>query len=135
MRLALACVVSILAFPSSIYAQAESTGAGSGRNAATPPVTKSAGPPREEAHLPARDLPLEPRHGMLGAPGSAVDGEGPSRLGSHSDRSTAPSYGEGGPAGPGWWRSGDRARSASSADVRAARREQAPDLEWAGGGS
>ena len=30
----------------------------------------------------------------------------------------------------GVWRSGDRVRSASSADVRAARQQQAPDLEW-----
>jgi hypothetical protein len=29
------------------------------------------------------------------------------------------------------WRSGDRVRSWTSADVRAARQQQAPDLEWA----
>jgi hypothetical protein len=130
----LALVVTLASLGSPLArADGESTGSGSGKPAETPPVTKSDGPGLERAALPARDLPLEPRHGMLGAPGAAVDEAGPSRLGSHGDRSTAPNYGEAGARGPAEWQSGDRPRSLTSADVRAARREQAPDLEWAKG--
>ncbi|HTT72076.1 MAG TPA: hypothetical protein VMG32_12710 [Anaeromyxobacteraceae bacterium] len=108
------------------------TGSGTGRNAATPPATKSDGPAYELAHLPAKDLPLTPPHGMLGAPGGGGDAEGPTRLGAHSESPAVPSYGEE-VSEPDRWRSGDLARSPSSADVRAARQEQAPDLEWASG--
>lgn len=108
------------------------TGTGTGQNAATPPATKSDGPSYERAHLPARDLPLSPKHGMLGAPGGGGDAEGPSRLGAHAESPTKPSYGEE-VSEPDLWRSGDLARSPSSADVRAARKQEAPDLEWASG--
>ena len=118
-------------------AAAQARGSGSGGNASTPPATKDAGPAAESATLPARDLPIEPRHGFFGAPGAASDALGPSRLGSHGDRAVTPSYGEAAPQVSGGgepyqtWRSGDLVRSRSSADVRAARQQQAPDLEWA----
>ncbi len=102
----------------------------------TEPSTRSAGPAEESAYAPTGDLPLSPRHGMMGAPGAAPDAYGPSRLGAHGEGLVAPSPGVArSPSGPeevtGGWRAGDRVRSASSADVRAARQQQAPDLEWA----
>lgn len=116
-------------------AGAQTRGAGSGWSAATPPVTKSDETPTEASRLPTRDLPIEPRHGVLGAPGAAFDSAGPSRLGRHGTRSVRPYYGEEAQASGGEpyqaWVSGDRVRSWSSADVRAARQQQAPDLEWA----
>jgi hypothetical protein len=139
MRTITGLVVATL-LSTSVTAAAQSRGSGSGRLSSTAPVTKDAGPPAEAAALPARDLPLEPRHGFFGAPGAAGDQDGPSRLGRHGDRATAPSYGEaarqvaaGGEVSDAW-RSGDRVRSLSSADVRAARQQQAPDLEWASAG-
>lgn len=120
-------------------AAAQARGSGSGFGAATAPVTKSAGPPIEAPYLSAEDLPVTPRHGMMGAPGAAMDQLGPSRLGPHGERGLVPEYGEAPPEmggavdmgeSYGVWRSGDRVRSASSADVRAARQQQAPDLEW-----
>jgi hypothetical protein len=117
-------------------AAAQGRGAGSGRASSTPPTTKDLGPASESATRPSRDLPLEPRHGFFGAPGAAGDQEGPSRLGRHGASPVAPSYGEAARQGAGAepqeaWRAGDRVRSPSSADVRAARQQQAPDLEWA----
>ena len=113
-------------------------GRGSGADSTTPPVTKSSGGAQESATLGgARDQPFSPRLGLLGAPGAAQDSGGPERLGGHGERSYRPSFGEaaapGGSGGESYepWKSGDRVRSASSADVRAARQQQAPDLEWA----
>ncbi|HEX9290850.1 MAG TPA: hypothetical protein VF904_15125 [Anaeromyxobacteraceae bacterium] len=139
-RIAVALALALVAAP----ARAQHKGSGSGQApATTAPVTKTVGPSVERAELPARDLPIEPRHGLLGAPGAARDAAGPSRLGPHADRATLPSYGEAAQQGSGGgtthetWKSGDRIRSWTSADVRAARGQQAPDLEWAsaGGGS
>lgn len=104
---------------------AQRIGTGSGRSSVTAPATKSAGVAAERAEMPATDPLILPRHGLLGAPGAALDAAGPSRLGAPSDRIAI--VGE----MPDSWRSGDRVRSASSADVRAARQQQAPDLEWA----
>ena len=136
----LAAVATLMLAGGSALAQPR--GSGSGRAASTEPVTKDAGPSAEAAVLPARDLPLDPRHGMLGAPGSAQDQEGPSRLGRRANREVGPSsYGESARQGAGGgeayepWRSGDQVRSPSSADVRAARQQQAPDLEWASSGT
>ncbi len=120
-------------------ALAQRRGEGSGRSPDTAPATKSAGPPEEQALRTPTDLPVLPPHGMLGAPGAAQDALGPSRLGAHADSPTAPSYGESarlGATGEVYqgWKSGDRVRSLNSGDVRAARQEQAPDLEWANTG-
>ncbi len=118
-------------------ADAQHMGSGSGKSSVTPPPARSSGTAAERAELPAGDLPIEPRHGLLGAPGAALDSGGPSRLGAHAERAARPSYGESAGTGAGSyeaheaWRSGDRVRSWSSADVRAARQQQAPDLEWA----
>jgi len=82
-------------------------------------------PAREEGERlersvePARELPADPSHGILGAPGAAPDAFGPDRLGPHARLGVA--------SAP--WRSGDRARSPDSADVRAARVQVAPDIE------
>jgi hypothetical protein len=88
--------------------RAEGGSRGSNGTASTAPATKSAGAAAETAELPGRDGPIEPRHGILGAPVESV--------------ATAPPT----------WRSGDRVRSRSSADVRQARQQQAPDLEFVG---
>lgn len=99
----------------------------------TAPPTRN-GASLEAGARPAPDLPLAPRHGMLGAPGAAQDALGPSRLGGHGERSARSSYGESAPGtGEAYssWHSGDRVRSSSSTDVRGARQQQAPDLEWA----
>ncbi len=104
---------------------AQRIGTGSGKSSVTAPATKSAGAAAERAEMPASDPLILPRHGLLGAPGAALDASGPSRLGAPSDRIAI--VGE----MPHSWRSGDRVRSTSSADVRAARQQQAPDLEWA----
>ena len=99
-------------------AAAQHMGSGSGKSAVTAPATKSSGTAAERAELPADKPPIEPRHAILAAPG------------------TAPSYGESAEAGASGeeahetWRSGDLVRSWTSADVRASRRQQAPDLEW-----
>ena len=118
-------------------ADAQHLGSGSGKSSVTPPVTKSRGTASERAELPSGDLPIEPRHGMLGAPGAAQDPAGPSRLGGHAERAARPFYGESAEAGASGgetheaWKSGDLVRSWTSADVRASRQQQAPDLEWA----
>jgi hypothetical protein len=101
------------------------------------PRTKDAGPRQESAQEPGGTLPIEPRHGLLGAPGAAPDADGPSRLGREAPTTAAPSYGEapapiGGALGRTMsrtWQSGDRVRSPSSADVRLARLQEAPDIE------
>ncbi len=116
-------------------ADAQHMGAGSGKSAVTAPATKDSGAD-ERPELPADRPPIEPRHGILGVPGAAQDSAGPSRLGAPADRSARPSYGESAEAGAGsdeaheTWRSGDLVRSWTSADVRASRQQQAPDLEW-----
>jgi hypothetical protein len=103
--------------------------------ATAPPPTKSAGD--ERAVRPARDAPIDPRHGLLGAPGAAPDPDPASRLGAAAPPSG--SYGEAARAGRGsgaissTWHSGDRVRSADSADVRLARQQEAPDLEFVDG--
>jgi len=104
------------------------TGTGSGALSTAPPPTKDAGTAKELAELPSRDHPIEPRHGILGAPGAAPDTFGPARLGAVPERPRWPSYGE--TVGTDW-RSGDQVRSSTSADVRATRRQSAPDLKWA----
>jgi len=77
------------------------SGAGSGKSAVTAPATKDSGTAAERADRPAR-----------------------------------PSYGESAEAGASGveahetWKSGDLVRSWTSADVRASRQQQAPDLEW-----
>jgi hypothetical protein len=129
-RVIIACVGLIVA----VGAQSAERGS-SGKASAAPP-TKSAGPRSERAALPPRDLPIEPRHGLLAAPGAAPDALGPSRLGPSAPRTVAPSYGESAPREPrggtisSTWHSGDRVRSPSSADVRLARQQEAPDLEF-----
>jgi hypothetical protein len=116
-----------------------SKGSGSGERASwTAPVTKDYGVADEASERTTGDTPIQPRHGLMGAPGAAQDAEGPSRLGPHVERAGRPSYGEEAHGqGTGQtsqtWHSGDRVRSPSSADVRAARQQQAPDLEWAKG--
>ncbi len=121
---ALAIPVTLLL---AVSAHAQERGGGSGRSSATPPVTKSEGPAEERALQPARQLPIAPRHGLLGAPGAAPDASGSSRLGPGAIDLT---IGEYRPAGPLITRpSGDRIRSWSSADVRETRRQQAPDIE------
>ncbi len=85
-----------------------------------------------------RELPILPQHGLFGAPGAAQDALGPSRLGPRAESPVRGSYGEAARStGETYsaWKSGDRVRSASSADVRAARQQQAPDLEWASVGA
>lgn len=121
LRMAVALAVALAA----AAAGAQRVGEGSGKSAVTPPPTKSYGVAAERPEMPTSDPLLLPRHGLLGAPGAALDAAGPSRLGAPSDR--VATVGE----MPDAWRSGDRVRSASSADVRAARQQQAPDLEWA----
>jgi hypothetical protein len=120
-------------------AAADTRGSGSRWPSTTTLPTKNAGTGEERAELPARDLPIEPSHGLLGAPGAAPDQAGPSRLGPRSPEvargAEAPEVYQPATDQPaqayGTWKSGDRVRSASSADVRSARGQQAPDLEWA----
>lgn len=133
---ALLALLALVLFAAAPPALAQRRGEGSGRAPGTAPPTKSAGPPEEAAYRPSPDPVLLPPHGMMGAPGAALDSLGPSRLGPRGETSVAPSYGEAAQRGAGAepyeaWQSGDRVRSTSSADVRAARQQQAPDLEWA----
>jgi hypothetical protein len=106
-------------------ALAQGRGSGSGAPSDTPPPTKGSGEPPERAQLPMRESALSPPHGLLGAPGAAPDANGGSRLGRRDLEL---------PGEAPQWTSGDRARSASSADVRAARVQAAPDLEWGAAG-
>jgi hypothetical protein len=120
-------------------ARAQAVGPGASGRATAAPPTKSAGTAAEQAQLPGRDAPVEPRHGMLGAPGGAPDAYGPTRLG-YDARGTASSTGANAPgasvgSASSTWQSGDRVRSQTSADVRQARQQQAPDLEFVGGGA
>jgi hypothetical protein len=128
-RVIIAWAVLVAAVPG---AQVEARGSG-GKASAAPP-TKSAGPRSELAERPPRDMPIEPRHGLLAAPGAAPDALGPSRLEPGAPRAVAPSYGESAPreSRGGTWQSGDRVRSPNSADVRLARQQEAPDLEFVG---
>ena len=95
------------------HAEAQTKGSGSGKFSFTPPPTKGEGAVYERTQLRPLDLDAAP-----GRPPRAI----------------APSYGDDGQ--PDWGdssrtrRSGDTVRSLTSADVRAARQEQAPDLEW-----
>ncbi len=121
----LRAIVILAAGLAAAPALAQRVGSGSGKSSVTAPPTKSSGVARERAEMPGDDPLVEPRHGLLGAPGAALDGSGPSRLGAPSDRLSMEAD------LPSTWRSGDIVRSRNSADVRAARQQQAPDLEWA----
>ena len=103
-------------------AAAQARGMGSGRSSVTQPATKGEGPAAERASM--RPLPpsFDPRPGYLGGMGAARESGGP--LGPRAD--LAPPHLEAAQARP-----GDALRSWSSNDVRAARGQQAPDLEWA----
>lgn len=115
-------------------------GGGVGWTGGPPPATKSAGPDAERAaSTQARPPDFSLGLGFLGARGAAQDVRGALRLegyGRLRAPAVAPSYGEAAPgaaASPyASWSAGDRVRSTSAADVRAARGQQAPDLEWAG---
>jgi len=115
-------------------ARVEAAGPGASGRATEAPATKSAGTAAEQAHLPGHDAPAEPRHGMLGAPGSAPDAYGPTRLG-YDARGTMSATGGAAGSASSTWQSGDRVRSRTSADVRQARQQQAPDLEFVGAGA
>ncbi|GEJ55391.1 hypothetical protein [Anaeromyxobacter diazotrophicus] len=122
-------------------ASGEARGAGAGWTGGQPPATKSAGPEAERAASAQQQPPrFERGLGMLGAAGAAPDRRGELRLGGFGRLrapSAAASYGEAASAGGGAsyqaWKSGDQVRSTSAADVRSARVQQAPELEWAGG--
>ena len=103
-------------------AAAQARGVGSGRSSVTQPATKGEGPAAERASM--RPLPptFDPRPGYLGGMGAAQERGGP--LGPRAD--LALPHREAAQARP-----GDALRSWSSNDVRAARVQQAPDLEWA----
>lgn len=115
-------------------AAADERGRGSsGWTADAAPVTKDTRA-LGRANVPIPTPSVDLRRGFFGGTGAAQDANGPSRLGPVTERHAGRSYGEATPPS-GYmeqgWRSGDRVRSASSADVRAARGQQAPDLEWA----
>lgn len=116
-----------------VAGSADAQSRGSAGSPFTSPVTKSAGGAAERANQGERELPIEPRHGVLASPGSAPDAYGPTRLGPDAARPSAPMYGEAAKGDTGTvsstWHSGDRIRSYTSADVRSARQQQAPDLE------
>lgn len=117
-----------------LTASAQARGIGATGESSVTPARTSDSAVLERGVRPAHDLPLAPTHGMMGAPGAGQDSLGPSRLGQHGERPTLRSYGEAAPGtGDSYaaWHSGDRVRSPTSADVRAARQQQAPDLEWA----
>jgi hypothetical protein len=103
-------------------ASAQARGMGSGRSSATQPATKGEGAAAERASM--RPLPpsFDPRPGYLGGMGAAHERGGP--LGPRADLTPPPL--EAAQARP-----GEALRSWSSSDVRAARVQQAPDLEWA----
>jgi hypothetical protein len=135
-------VAAVFAVVWTTWAGAQARGGGVGWTGGEPPVTKSAGPEAERAANLQQQPPQFARAlGLLGAAGAASDPQGPWRLGRYgraSWPSIAPSYGEAAQLGPGGgssyeaWKSGDLVRSTSAADVRAARGQQAPDLEWTG---
>jgi hypothetical protein len=118
MRILVAALVSALAGA----ALAQGRGSGSGGPSDALPVTRGSGAAPEQAQLPMRESAMSPPHGVLGAPGSAPDAYGGSRLGRRDPELQI----DQGPR----WTAGDRVRSLSSADVRAARAQAAPDLEW-----
>ncbi|HEX7488301.1 MAG TPA: hypothetical protein VF341_05305 [Anaeromyxobacteraceae bacterium] len=101
-------------------AAAQARGTGSGRSSVTQPATKGAGPAAERASM--RPLPpsFDPRPGYMGGMGAAQERGGP--LGPRAD--LAP------PLEAARARQGEALRSWSSNDVRAARVQQAPDLNW-----
>jgi hypothetical protein len=132
------CVTAVFAAGWMSAASGQARGGGVGWTGGEPPPTKSTGPTAEQAaSLQVQPPRFERGLGLLGAAGAASDYQGPWRLGGYG-RSTfppiAPSYGEaaGGSSPFEAWRSGDVVRSTSAADVRAARMQQAPDLEWTG---
>ena len=138
MRTQIVAGVLLLLLASPVAAQRRGTGSPGASSGTPPPTNDGAHSTASESSTGSgHDLPILPRHGMLGAPGSAPDALGPSRLGAHDESSARRSYGEAAPGtGQAYspWKSGDRVRSFSSADVRAARQQQAPDLEWADAG-
>ena len=107
-----------------VASAAAARGTGSGKSSTTPPVTKSSGVAMERAATPPRPPNFEARPGYLGGLGAAQEIGGP--LGPRGDlaRKAYQSEATVQPAG-------DVIRSWSSSDVRAARVQQAPDLEWA----
>ena len=117
-------------------AAAQTRGMGSGKSSAMPSMTKGSSSSAERAARPSRPPDFDPRPGYMGGMGAAPEAGGP--LGPRSDVSQRPSYGEGAQRGSSGgesyqtWKSGDVVRSWSANDVRAARVQQAPDLEWAG---
>ncbi len=117
-------------------AAAQARGMGSDKSSVTPPVTKSGGPDAERAAMPSRPPSFDPRPGYMGGLGAALERGGP--LGPRSELAKKPSHREAAQPGSGGgesyqtWKSGDIIRSWSANDVRAARVQQAPDLEWAG---
>jgi hypothetical protein len=123
-------------------AGAQSRGGGEGLTGGNPPPTKNAGPEAERASLlQQRDPRFERGLGLLGAAGAATDRRSAWRLEGLPrpyGTSVAPSYGEAAQQASGGgqsyekWKSGDLVRSTSAADVRSARLQQAPDLEWTG---
>jgi hypothetical protein len=129
---ALLCLVAV-------PAAAQRRGTGSAHvSSSKPPVTKGGGSTVPSELGGVDQGQILPRHGMFGAPGAAPDALGPSRLGPPAVSPGRGSYGELATSSEepsSSWRSGDRVRSLSSADVRAARQQQAPDLEWASGAS
>jgi hypothetical protein len=100
--------VAVVALLASGVAGAQRRGSGSGESSVTPPPGRGAGAAMESAQAGARHGPM------------------PARM-READQTTS----AGGQSYE-TWKSGDLVRSASSADVRAARRQQAPDMEWAG---
>jgi hypothetical protein len=93
--------------------QLNTKGSGSGEISSKPPPTKNRGLDFERTQLRPMDM-------------EAASGR--------PERTVAPTYAENGQ--PAWGEAyetrtaGDRVRSLGSAEVRAARQEQAPDLEW-----
>ena len=104
---------------------AAARGVGSGKSSTTPPATKNGGAAMERDAKPPRPPDFDPRPGYLGGMGAAQERGGP--LGPRGDLAQKPSQAQAAvqPAG-------DVIRSWSSSDVRAARVQQAPDLNWAG---
>jgi hypothetical protein len=108
-------------------AGASAQGSGGRGQATKAAPTKDSGKAPDRS-APSHELPAQTQRGLLGAPEAAPDAAGALRLGVTTPLPVKP----GGGAGESYqtWQSGDRVRSLSSADVRAARVQQAPDLEW-----
>ncbi len=101
---------------------AQTRGSGTTWDSAAPSPTRNEPPATKASRPPSEGKSFDDRRGLLGAPGAGQDKLGGSRLGVRAEVQPIPPEGS--------WVAGDRTRSLSSADVRAARAEQAPDLEW-----